>query len=665
MRPNAFMWVLLLPLLLAACGQSAVRPDPELVEALAAVRGDGPRVIRGADAVQAHLLAQQRLSELRAQALRRWCEGAEAAQSAWAQSHCPAPEGELPIISTATPVLPADVVGRRHEPGIDGGDWVVRVGDFVLVANQGRLISIDVSGPEGAPLRVADRLNFAPEAAGDSNSSARLLVQPGHVVLCSYSGRDQRSALIGLELAAGGRMQELWQLQIEGWNLCTDEQDRAYLYPDALVLAFRVDAGWPGPLRYRNGDEPWQSLPHLDELYVSGQVAPWPSVRVLLLCPLADLRVGKSECTRRTVLSDGNEVLYLGADAAYLLLAEAEDQLYLEPWMIFSHFAFPVDMRAGAESGGGTPPASARMRQTWVARVPLRDGGPIQMGRLGGWQFHPFPAAEVTGDLHVLTRRLSGRAQQSLALHQLEPSAFTGSGTRLLAPRLSLNLARGECVDQWLGEAWAWFAITVGHCGASPPTGGRAESARLHGIDLRSGSQYRYPLASSTWLLAPGGQLVAVSHAAREHLRLTLLPLGQTARQHQPELAPVLELAEFSPAETLSQWAFGPAYSTDAESGRVVLNLAVVRQHNMVAAAANDDPILDLLLLEVVDGRLGLLGATDLGGGSGWHPTQMESHWDDHRLLLTTDRLLLVGPGELFELRARDGRLISGARLHY
>jgi hypothetical protein len=43
----------------------------------------------------------------------------------------------------------------------------------------------------------------------------------------------------------------------------------------------------------------------------------------------------------------------------------------------------------------------------------------------------------------------------------------------------------------------------------------------------------------------------------------------------------------------------------------------------------------------------------------------MESPWDHRRLLLTAERMLLVGSGELIELLARDGRLTSGARLSY
>lgn len=659
MRPNILLWVGLLPLLLAACVHHPYRSDPELLGALAAVRGDDLRVVHGAEAVQAHLQAQAHLRETREQALQRWCTSAEAGASPW-PSYCPAPDGELQIISVATPVMPADVVARHHEAGIDSGDWVVQVGDYVLVADRGSLTSLDVSG---FALRVADRINYSPDAEGDSNSSARLLMQSGQLVLCSYSGRDLSSALIGLRLATGGRLQRLWGLEIAGWNLCTAEQDRAYLYPDALLVSFRVDANWAGQARYRSGDGPWQSLQLLDEVYLTGQVAPWPSLRVLLHCPLAELGASEPRCTLRTVVSDGNEVLYLGTDAAYVLLAEAKDSLYLDPWMVLGHYAFPLDLRPAAKSGGIETPYSASKRQTWVLRVPLRADSPILMTRLGGWQFHAFPAAEIDGDLAVLTRQQSPERRQSLALHRLGQSAVSGSTRRLQAPILRLSLAREACVDPWLGEAWAWFAIADRGCGEWVPNAGRTEAARLHGVDLRSGRRYRLPLAGPSGLIAPGGRLIAVS-TARESLRLSLLELGHEPRPPTLRLAPVLELAGFGAIETIPAWEFGPAYANEAASGRMVLNLAVSR-HGQPATENDDDPILDLLLLDVHDGRLRLLGATDLSHGSGWHPTHLASHGDARRLLLSHDRLLLVGPSELIELWTREGRLISGDRLRF
>jgi hypothetical protein len=210
-----------------------------------------------------------------------------------------------------------------------------------------------------------------------------------------------------------------------------------------------------------------------------------------------------------------------------------------------------------------------------------------------------------------------------------------------------------------MGEDWAWFAITDGHCGAATLERAGPESTRLHGIDLRSEREHRWPLAVRSWLIAPGGRLITVNHATRESLRLTLLPLDNPTRPQE------LELAEFSPAEALNGWDFGPAYSSDPESGRVVLNLAVMRQGNRVVADPDADPIPDLLLIEVEGAALHLLGATDLSSGSGWHPTLMESPWEHRRLLLTAERMLLVGSGELIELLARDGRLTSGARLSY
>jgi hypothetical protein len=177
MRLNIFT---LIWLLLAGCAQSPVRPDVAVVDALAAVRGDGPRVVRGADSVRAHLLAQKQLSETRAQRLRRWCEGAEVSESPMAELHCPGPDGTIQLL--ATPVMPADVVERSHEPGIDGGDWVARVGDYLLIADQGSLSSIDVAGPEGAPLRIADRMSYDPATADD-----RRALRDSHQGTAAYS----------------------------------------------------------------------------------------------------------------------------------------------------------------------------------------------------------------------------------------------------------------------------------------------------------------------------------------------------------------------------------------------------------------------------------------------------------------------------------------------
>lgn len=631
---------LLLTVGVAACAH--VPSTPSVLEAeLRDIRGAGPRLVVGKEALNQHQEAQHAFAEARREARRvRICAmDPVPAHLRWmCRDRKDATLDRIEV--TGSRIKAVDLITNNQEAGIDEGDIVKKSGNFVIVLRQGILFSLDLASPDGQRLRVADRLAVAVDDSGRSVWYDEILALDGQLILLGYNYGQGYSELIGFRLDEIGRLHRDWHYFIRSDDYYSGDNYGVRLHGDALVLSLSTDLDhWPQWRRANDDDAGWQPLAEIDQVFIPGQVSSYPQIHLLLRCPLSALAAAKLDCRERAVVGDWQHVLYVAHEHAYLLLKDWDDALYLDAEFDSWRGHLRLDW-SDLQS----------WRQTWVVKIPLEGDAPTQALRVRGWVEDQFANKVLDRDLHLLTRTSEDDDGARLFLHRLPPRAFERPGRGPYPPAHILEVP-DRIGAQRLSDTTAWFAT-----GNSDTENEGRSVARLVGVDLRTGARSEVRLDFLPDRLEPlAGYLVAIG-SGDDHWRMMLTQDHSGARNLDS-----IKVHGHAPSDHRSH-AFNFGHPAP---GRLLFGIPAVP----VSKDGKDHseyPVSDLQFFEIENERLRTLATVDMQSAQSAPKDCQLSCYDwygNARLFFVEERIFALSADQFVELELVGSRLIERARV--
>jgi hypothetical protein len=316
---------------------------------------------------------------------------------------CPPPEEDLePIVVTGSRVANPPITNVQ-EAGVDEGDIVKQIGDFLVVLQDGRLFSVDLR-PGGAPgLRFAARADVYRSAKEDTWYD-EMLVFGRRIVVAGYSYDENATefSIFTLRDDGGFTRDAVFTMTTDDYYDVDNYATR--LIGDRLVIYTPVElagrspldpAPWPVVRRWRaEGDEGARqddAPPLFDarEIYKPVQRTLLPVVHTVSVCPLdAAADAGDLRCESTAFVGPELIEFYVTTTDVWLWSFPGEDEVETGAY-------WDIDCEAGPGPGfdDGAPAA--------LFRVPLGRGEPAVLG-VKGAPWNQFALDASGGELRAM-----------------------------------------------------------------------------------------------------------------------------------------------------------------------------------------------------------------------------------------------------------------------
>jgi hypothetical protein len=325
------------------------------------------------------------------------------------------PRGNLSASSPITTVSGSNVaaganasITNTQEVGVDEGDIVKQIGQFLLILQDGRIFVVDTrAGRGGRGLRLTDRVNvYRSRQTGAWYDE--MLVERDRVVVTAYS-YDQRATEISVfRLDPRGRLSALGVFYMSSNDYYSGDNYATRLVGENLVVyspmdlrGLRADSPIPWPLirRWTPDENRAAALARgvrmfdARTIYRPVRTTFEPTVHTVSVCPLGPTGAGGDLACRTTAfIGPSSREYYVSPGDAYL-------------WITSGHY----DLQIAAGTTACTAPAAARTSAEDVTpallyRLPLSGGPPSVIGA-AGIPINQFSLAEIGGRFHALLRR--------------------------------------------------------------------------------------------------------------------------------------------------------------------------------------------------------------------------------------------------------------------
>ncbi len=241
------------------------------------------------------------------------------------------------IVVTGAAIRAPNITNVQNA-GVDEGDVVKQIGDFLVVLQDGRLFSVDT---RGGRLALADRIDVYRDA-NDDGWYDEMLVQGNRLIITSYSYDNDATEISVFELnERSGRMARVGSFLISSDDYYSGDNYASRIIGDTLVIYtpyyiddLKDDAGRPRIRRWMSEDERERYFDRRGEdpedggrpmLDARGIYRPLlrtinPVVHSVTLCPLASYRGRRDVPDCRTTGFVGPEAreTMVTSDAIYL-----------------------------------------------------------------------------------------------------------------------------------------------------------------------------------------------------------------------------------------------------------------------------------------------------------------------------------------------------------
>lgn len=233
----------------------------------------------------------------------------------------------------STPTNPS--ITNNQMSGVDEGDIVKQIGQYLIVLQDGRLFVIDTRPADGAGLALVDRADVY-RSPREYAWYDEMLVQGDRIVVTAYSYREGASEVSVFRLGEGGRVSREGVFLISSNDYYSATNYATRLVGDSLVVytpyAINRYSGfegrrfnWPTVRRWlpeserrgavREGarlfDAPAVHRPVRDSVY--------PEIHTISVCPLGPVGSGRDlSCRATAFVGPANAQLYVTDDHAYL-----------------------------------------------------------------------------------------------------------------------------------------------------------------------------------------------------------------------------------------------------------------------------------------------------------------------------------------------------------
>jgi hypothetical protein len=226
-------------------------------------------------------------------------------------------------------------ITNTQTAGVDEGGIVKQIGRFLIVLQDGRLFSADLGPAEGAPLRLAGRIDVYRDAKNAPDWYDEMLVLGDRILVTAYSYRDAATEISVFRLGPRGDFSREGRFLISSNDYYSTENYATRLVGDQLVLyaPFALDPyerpfQWP---RLRRADgageaDGGDALIGATDVYAPPGNIERPVLHTVSVCPLK----GRVECRTTAFVGAAVRDLYVSPTDVFLWVG-APDGL---PWSI-------------------------------------------------------------------------------------------------------------------------------------------------------------------------------------------------------------------------------------------------------------------------------------------------------------------------------------------
>jgi len=282
--------------------------------------------------------------------------------------------------------------------GVDEGDIVKQVGDYLLVLQDGRIFALHYPS-----MRLTDRIDvYRRDEDGDPAGADwydEMLVQGDQVIITAYSYEDEASEISVFRLdRASGRVARRGVFLITSDDYYDVDNYATRIIGDRLVIHTPFEADqvedrdsrpvvrrWlPGETReeaIRNGRKLFEAR----DIYRPVFGLEEPVVHTLSVCPLGDVAERGLDCRSTAFVGTRSAEMFVTPESIYLWMSSVS-------WNDWGEYDCPKV--AGRAAASQVAPAA-------VIRLPLESGGPSVLG-LRGRTYDQFSMDEHEGRFRAL-----------------------------------------------------------------------------------------------------------------------------------------------------------------------------------------------------------------------------------------------------------------------
>jgi hypothetical protein len=371
--------------------------------------------------------------------------------------------------------------------GVDEGDVVKQIGDFLAVLQDGRIFVIDIRGKR---LRLSDRINVY----NDKNDWAwydEMLVEGDHIIVTAYSYGRQATEISVFKLdQAKGKLARDGRFFINSWDyysgdnyasrIVGDKLVLYTLYPAALILS---DRAAPRLWRWLSEDErraggrtlPAETRTEGRSLIDAGAVyrpmlrTTDTMIHAVTVCPLGRYRPRETpDCSVSAFAGPPAREFFVSPSAIYLWTGQ-------NPWAWDGDYTSARDRCTKPETGYDAVAPAA------VYRIPIDGRAPGVVG-LRGQPIDQFSMDETSETFRILTRWqppgcYAGGPQPTLAFSNVAVREFD---TRFRAidrtRQIRVPAPSAGALENRFADKWLVYGGRLQGYGAVPDRNGQAGS---------------------------------------------------------------------------------------------------------------------------------------------------------------------------------------------
>ena len=346
-------------------------------------------------------------------------------------------------------------ITNNQSVGVDEGGIVKQVGRFLVVLQDGRLFSADLGSAQGAPLRLADRIDVYRSPGTAASWYDEMLVLGNRILVTAYNYREQASEITVLRIDDQGRLSREGRFLLSSNDYYSTENYATRLVGDQLVFyaphalhGAGVDGEYRWPrLRRADGDrdaDEGETLIGPTDVYAPAGKVDYPVLHTVSICPLRQ----EMDCRTTAFIGPAMREFYVSPTDAFLWIG-APDGL---PWSIDYANLRRQDCPAGETF------IDASHSAAMLYRIPL-DGGTIGAVAAEGVPTDQFAFDSRDGRFRaLLARDPSGctKPAQTGALALLDiPLSDFGTTIRQVSDRAYAGLppfAGGQLENRFVGS---------------------------------------------------------------------------------------------------------------------------------------------------------------------------------------------------------------------
>lgn len=311
------------------------------------------------------------------------------------------------IVVTGSRVASNPTITNNQEAGVDEGDIVKQVGQFLLVLQDGRIFSIDTRAGSGGELALVDRIDVYRHSNVDTWYD-EMLVQDDRIIVTGYSYDESASEITVLRIDPRGRLTRQGTFYLSSSDYYDTENYATRIVGDRLVVYTPMWLGSLNPLRpvpwpvvrrwvpeaqHDENQQRGERMFDARTIYRPVRDTFEPIVHTVSVCPLGPPGEGRDlSCRTSAFIGPPRREFYVTPDSVYLWIsADEEDRV-----------------RRDDEEDEEICPAGGRLAADDTARallyrLPLSGDAPEVLGT-AGMPIDQFSFQASGGRFHALLR---------------------------------------------------------------------------------------------------------------------------------------------------------------------------------------------------------------------------------------------------------------------